>query len=174
MPLGNGEELSSVLGFSSVWNSWSSTLPNFCIFQPKDLLFQFFSASSADRSVFRGCVRWSPEGYGHGEPGVCLGDCQTEVEGVASQGGRSDALLRRMPPYLAWPGQCWLSSVPESNMAAQNLPRFLYPRHSNWTFSINLRCWTRETRYCDVIIIWRHHDMALLFVTLARSDFSEQ
>ena len=37
-------------------------------------------------------------GYGHGGPGVCLGDCQTEAEGVTSQGGRGDALLRRMPP----------------------------------------------------------------------------
>ena len=35
------------------------------------------------------------EGYGHGGPGVCLGDGQTEAEG-----GRGDALLRRMPPYL--------------------------------------------------------------------------
>ena len=40
------------------------------------------------------------EGYGHGGPGVCLGDGQTEDEGVPSQGGRGDALLRRMPPYL--------------------------------------------------------------------------
>ena len=40
------------------------------------------------------------EGYGHGGPGVCLGDGQTEAEGVPSQGGRDDALLRRMPPYL--------------------------------------------------------------------------
>ena len=38
-----------------------------------------------------------PEGYGHGG---CLGDGQTEAEGVLSQGGRGDALLRRMPPYL--------------------------------------------------------------------------
>ena len=34
------------------------------------------------------------EGYGHGGPGVCLGDGQTEDEGVPSQGGRGDALLR--------------------------------------------------------------------------------
>ena len=40
------------------------------------------------------------EGYGHGGPGVCLDDGQTEAEGVTSQGGRGDALLRRMPPYL--------------------------------------------------------------------------
>ena len=40
------------------------------------------------------------EGYGHGGPGVCLGDSQTEAEGVPAQGGRDDALLRRMPPYL--------------------------------------------------------------------------
>ena len=37
------------------------------------------------------------EGYGHGGPGVCLGDGQTKAEGVPSQGGRGDALLRRMP-----------------------------------------------------------------------------
>ena len=30
----------------------------------------------------------------------CLGDGQTEAEGVLSQDGRGDALLRRMPPYL--------------------------------------------------------------------------
>ena len=40
------------------------------------------------------------EGYGHGGPGVCLGDGQTEAEGVPAQGGRDAALLRRMPPYL--------------------------------------------------------------------------
>ena len=40
------------------------------------------------------------EGYGHGGPDVCLSDGQTEAEGVPSQGGRGDALLRRMPPYL--------------------------------------------------------------------------
>ena len=42
-------------------------------------------------------------GYGHDGPGVCLGDGQTENEGVPSQGGRGDALLRRMTPYLTWP-----------------------------------------------------------------------
>ena len=31
--------------------------------------------------------------------GVCLGDGQTEAEGVPWQGGRGDALLLRMPPY---------------------------------------------------------------------------
>ena len=40
------------------------------------------------------------EGYGHGGPGVCLGDGQTEAKGVPLQGGRGDALLRRMPPYM--------------------------------------------------------------------------
>ena len=40
------------------------------------------------------------EEHGHGGPGVCLGDSQTEAEGVPSQGGRGDALRRRMPPYL--------------------------------------------------------------------------
>ena len=40
------------------------------------------------------------EGYGHSGPVVCLGDGQTEDGGVPSQGGRGDALLRRMPPYL--------------------------------------------------------------------------
>ena len=40
------------------------------------------------------------EGYRHDGPGVCLGDGQTEDEGVPSQGGRGDALLRRMPPYM--------------------------------------------------------------------------
>ena len=40
------------------------------------------------------------EGYGHEGPGVCLGDGQTEAEGVPSQGGRGDALLRRMSPHL--------------------------------------------------------------------------
>ena len=38
------------------------------------------------------------EGYGHGRPGVCLGDGQTEAEVVPSQG--TDALLRGMTPYL--------------------------------------------------------------------------
>ena len=42
------------------------------------------------------------EGCGHGGSAVCLGDGQTDAEGVPSQGGRGDALLRRMPPYLTW------------------------------------------------------------------------
>ena len=40
------------------------------------------------------------EGYGHDGPGVCLDDDQTEAEGVPSQCGRDEALLRRMSPYL--------------------------------------------------------------------------
>ena len=47
------------------------------------------------------------EGYGHGGPGVCLGDSQTEAEGVPSQGGHGDALLRRMLPYLTWYLDSW-------------------------------------------------------------------
>ena len=39
------------------------------------------------------------EGYDHDGPGVCLGDGQTEAEGVPTQGGRGDALLWRMLPY---------------------------------------------------------------------------
>ena len=41
-----------------------------------------------------------PEGYGHAGPGVCLGDGQTKAEGVPSQGGRGDALFRRILTYL--------------------------------------------------------------------------
>ena len=37
------------------------------------------------------------EGYGHGGPGVCQCDGQTEVEEVPSQGRRGDMLLRRLP-----------------------------------------------------------------------------
>ena len=33
-------------------------------------------------------------------PGVYLGDGQKEDEGVPLQGGRGDALFRRMAPYL--------------------------------------------------------------------------
>ena len=40
------------------------------------------------------------EGYSREGSGVCLGDGQKEAEGVPSQGGRGDALLRRKPPYL--------------------------------------------------------------------------
>ena len=46
------------------------------------------------------------EGYGHGGTGVRLGDGQTEAEGVPSQSGRVDALLRRMPPYLTYDLDC--------------------------------------------------------------------
>ena len=41
-----------------------------------------------------------PESYGHAGPGVLLGDDQTEAEDVPWQGGRGDALLRRMAPNL--------------------------------------------------------------------------
>ena len=48
-----------------------------------------------------GCIRWSPnEGYGHGGPGVCLGDDQTEDEEDRRKGDADDALFRRMSPYL--------------------------------------------------------------------------
>ena len=40
------------------------------------------------------------EGCGLGGPAVYLGDGQTEAEEVPSPGGRGDALLWRMPPYL--------------------------------------------------------------------------
>ena len=40
------------------------------------------------------------EGYGDGGPAVCLGDGQTETGGVPSQGGRGDALLRRITPHV--------------------------------------------------------------------------
>ena len=36
------------------------------------------------------------EGYGHGGRGNCMGDGQTEAEGVLSRCGRGDSLLRRM------------------------------------------------------------------------------
>ena len=38
--------------------------------------------------------------YVHWGSGDCLGDGQTEAEVVPSQGGRGDALIWRMPPYL--------------------------------------------------------------------------
>ena len=34
-------------------------------------------------------------------PGICLWDGQTEVLGVPAESGHSDALLRRMLPYLS-------------------------------------------------------------------------
>ena len=40
------------------------------------------------------------EGYGHDGPSVCLGDGQTEAEGIPSEGGRGDALVRGMFPHL--------------------------------------------------------------------------
>ena len=42
------------------------------------------------------------EKYVRGGPCVCLGDGQTEAEGVASQGGRGGALHRRKPPQMTW------------------------------------------------------------------------
>ena len=37
------------------------------------------------------------EGYGHGGPGVCQGDGQTEAEEVPSQGGRGDVTSSAAP-----------------------------------------------------------------------------
>ena len=53
-------------------------------------------------SAWAMATRSLSEEYG---PGVCLGDGQTKAEGVPSQGGRGDALLRRMPPYLTLLGR---------------------------------------------------------------------
>ena len=52
------------------------------------------------------------EGYGHGGPGVVLGDGQMEAEGVPSQRGRGDAMLRCMLPYPTWPDMCLRSVSP--------------------------------------------------------------
>ena len=53
------------------------------------------------------------EGYGYDGPGVCLGDGQTEAEGVPSRGGRGDALLRYVPtPDLII---CWFAGGPSSS-----------------------------------------------------------
>ena len=57
--------------------------------------------ASTDFTVASGGVL--SEGYGHSGPGVCLGNGQTEAEGVPSHGGRGDALPRRMTPHLFTP-----------------------------------------------------------------------
>ena len=57
-------------------------------------------AERAATGFMAASVAVQSEGYGHGGLGVCLGDGQTEAEGVPSQGGRGDGLLRRMSPYL--------------------------------------------------------------------------
>ena len=51
--------------------------------------------------------------YGRGGLGVYLADGQTETEEV-TQGGRGDALLRRLPPYLIYtdPVVSWLQNCP--------------------------------------------------------------
>ena len=60
------------------------------------------------------------EGYGHGGPGVCLVDSQTEAEGVPWQGGRGDPLFQRMPlpchPAYARPDLYYLMAVSRSVM----------------------------------------------------------
>ena len=56
-------------------------------------------ASTSSRVASGGPI-W---GYGYHGLGDCLGDGQTEAEGVPSQGWYSNALLRRMPSYLNWP-----------------------------------------------------------------------
>ena len=48
------------------------------------------------------------DGHGHGGPGVCLGDGQTEAEWEPSQGGRGDALVNSINcevhrPDVQWP-----------------------------------------------------------------------
>ena len=66
---------------------------------PREKLGLYHAEVASTRFLFASDGGLS-EGYGHDGPGVCLGDGQTEAEGVPSQGGRSDALLRRMPPHL--------------------------------------------------------------------------
>ena len=67
-------------------------------FLPRSERMDHVEGASTRFMVASGGVR--SEGYGHGGPGVCLGDGQTEAEGIPSQGGRGDALLRRMSPSL--------------------------------------------------------------------------
>ena len=80
--------------------------------QPCLYVMQLQAKDSTHRILFcRDPRRWTmprsggvlSEGDGHSGPGVCLGDGQTEAEGIPSQDGRGDALLRRMSPYLIWP-----------------------------------------------------------------------
>ena len=70
-----------------------------CALHSKRLPQTFFTFLHPGFVVASGGV--SSEEYGHDGPGVCQGDGQTVAEGVSSQGGRGDALLRRMPPDLA-------------------------------------------------------------------------
>ena len=65
------------------------------------------------------------EGYGHGGPGVCLGDGQTEAEGVPSQGGRGDALLRRMLPHLTCPDLAFRPGRDAGGTAARSFSHLL-------------------------------------------------
>ena len=59
-----------------------------------ELLDHADGASTGFMVASYGCLS---EGYG---PGVCLGNGQTWAEGVPSQGGRGDALFRRISPDL--------------------------------------------------------------------------
>ena len=70
-------------------------------------MFEYFGPEQAWKKISRaarvlrdasGGVLY--EGYGHIGSGICLDDGQTEAEGVPSQGGRGDALLRCTPPHL--------------------------------------------------------------------------
>ena len=86
--------------------SWAPTTPLYG-HVARILLIGFFFSSRLEwldnaEGGSTGYISASGGVLGHDGPGVCLGDGQTEAERVPSQGGRGDALLRRMPPYLTW------------------------------------------------------------------------
>ena len=79
------------------------------------------------------------EGYGHGGPGFCLGDGQTEAEGVSSRGGRGYELHSVCPQlsffsytmcrqvYLAYKPSCCTRLQPLS------CTDFVLTRRKKWS-----------------------------------------
>ena len=81
------------------------------------------------------------EWYGHVGPGVCLGDGQTEAEGVPSQGECGDALLRRMTPYLTWLIWIWTVGVATFRRDVCTSGRHLEGPLPSWVGNILERDW---------------------------------
>ena len=102
-------------------------------------------------------------------PGVCLGDGQTEVERVPSQGGRGDALLRRMPPYLTRTSVFQWRDLVRTKL----LPIFILAMSTRtYSFSKNFSISSRDENHSNSCRLYFH--TFLSFPPYCRKLFSEK
>ena len=99
-------------------------------FPDADPAHQILSANQPTMCLMVAAGWWASQRDGDGS-GICLGDGWTEAPGVPAESVSSDTLLRRMLPYLTWPGRHPQNHImninfdPKFTMAMIEATRFL-------------------------------------------------